>query len=71
MTAAIINEMYTHPQSVRGNGSTVSDLYLFDLGGVLLFSCSLIHEALPITRGRRFALLNFVRQRSPCAPGSR
>jgi len=24
-------------------------------------SCSLLHEALPITRGRRFTLLNFLR----------
>jgi hypothetical protein len=48
-----------------------SNHYRPEAGGVLLFSCSLIHEALPITRGRRFALLNFVRQRSPCAPGSR
>ncbi len=30
-------------------------------GGAILFSCSLLHEALPITRGRRFTLLNFLR----------
>jgi len=31
------------------------------VGGAILFSCSLLHEALPITRGRRFTLLNFLR----------
>jgi len=30
-------------------------------GGAILFSCSLLHEALPITQGRRFTLLNFLR----------
>jgi len=30
-------------------------------GGGILFSCSLMHEALPVTRGRRFALLSFLR----------
>ena len=30
-------------------------------GGAILFSCSLLHEALPVTRGRRFALLSFLR----------
>lgn len=40
------------------------DSYRPEAGGVLLFSCSLIHEALPVSRGRRFALLNFVRQRA-------
>ncbi len=30
-------------------------------GGGVIFSCSLIHEALPVTKGRRFALLNFLR----------
>jgi len=31
------------------------------LGGAILFSCSLLHEALPIAKGRRFTLLNFLR----------
>jgi predicted 2-oxoglutarate/Fe(II)-dependent dioxygenase YbiX len=31
------------------------------VGGAILFSCSLLHEALPITKGRRFTLLNFLR----------
>jgi predicted 2-oxoglutarate/Fe(II)-dependent dioxygenase YbiX len=30
-------------------------------GGAILFSCSLLHEALPVTRGRRFTLLSFLR----------
>lgn len=30
-------------------------------GGAILFSCSLLHEALPVLRGRRFALLTFLR----------
>ena len=30
-------------------------------GGAILFSCSLLHEALPVRRGRRFALLSFLR----------
>src|SRR5512134_1034412 len=36
-------------------------------GGAILFSCSLLHEALPVTRGRRFALLSFLRD--PAPPG--
>lgn len=30
-------------------------------GGAILFSCSLMHEALPVTRGQRFTLLSFLR----------
>lgn len=30
-------------------------------GDAILFSCSLIHEALPVTRGHRFTLLSFLR----------
>ncbi len=30
-------------------------------GGAILFSCSLLHEALPVTKGRRFTLLSFLR----------
>jgi len=30
-------------------------------GGAILFSCSLLHEALPVTKGQRFALLTFLR----------
>ncbi|HXV24187.1 MAG TPA: 2OG-Fe(II) oxygenase [Alphaproteobacteria bacterium] len=32
-------------------------------GAAILFSCSLIHEALPVTEGRRFTLLSFLRDR--------
>jgi hypothetical protein len=38
MAAAMLNEMYTHPDLVEGTGGTVADLYVFDLGGVILFS---------------------------------
>jgi predicted 2-oxoglutarate/Fe(II)-dependent dioxygenase YbiX len=30
-------------------------------GAAVLFSCSLLHEALPVTVGQRFALLSFLR----------
>ena len=29
-------------------------------GGALFFSCSLVHEALPVTKGKRFALFTFL-----------
>ena len=38
MGAALVNEMYTHPELVEGTGSTTADLYIFDPLGVLLFS---------------------------------
>lgn len=38
MTAAVLNEMYTHPDLAEGTGGTVADLYVFDLGGVIVFS---------------------------------
>ncbi|MEX2299201.1 MAG: 2OG-Fe(II) oxygenase, partial [Dongiaceae bacterium] len=34
-------------------------------GGAVVFSCSLLHEALPVTRGRRFTLLTFLRVPQP------
>lgn len=34
-------------------------LYQSPLGGSVVFSCSLLHEALPVTKGRRFALFTF------------
>lgn len=37
-------------------------------GGALVFSCSLIHEAMPVTKGRRFVLLSFLRDVRP--PGA-
>jgi predicted 2-oxoglutarate/Fe(II)-dependent dioxygenase YbiX len=33
--------------------------YRAPTGGAVIFSCSLLHEALPVTRGRRYALLPF------------
>lgn len=38
-----------------GNG-----LYRPPTGGAVVFSCSLLHEARPVTRGRRFAFLPFL-----------
>ena len=29
-------------------------------GGAVVFSCSLLHEALPVTKGRRFAIFTFL-----------
>ena len=36
------------------------ELYKPDLGAAVLFSCSHLHEVLPVTAGRRFALLSFL-----------
>jgi predicted 2-oxoglutarate/Fe(II)-dependent dioxygenase YbiX/peroxiredoxin len=38
-----------------------SHLYSPPAGGAILFSCSLLHEARPVTKGRRFTLLSFLR----------
>jgi hypothetical protein len=35
-------------------------LYRAPLGGAIVFSCSLLHEALPVTRGARYAYLPFL-----------
>jgi len=35
-------------------------LYRPSTGGAVVFSCSLLHEAKPVTRGRRFAFLPFL-----------
>ncbi len=35
------------------------DLYEPERGGAVVFSCSLLHEAVPVTRGSRYALLGF------------
>lgn len=34
-------------------------LYSLGRGGALLFSCTLLHEALPVTAGKRFAMFTF------------
>ena len=36
------------------------DVYDPPVGGALVFSCSLLHEALPITRGTRIAAFTFL-----------
>lgn len=36
------------------------DVYRAPTGGAVVFGCSLLHEALPVTRGRRYALLPFL-----------
>ena len=35
------------------------DLYVAERGGAAIFSCSLLHEAMPVTKGSRYALLGF------------
>jgi predicted 2-oxoglutarate/Fe(II)-dependent dioxygenase YbiX len=35
------------------------ELYESGPGGAIVFSCNLLHEALPVTRGRRFAVFTF------------
>lgn len=37
-----------------------SRTYRAPTGGAVVFSCSLMHQAMPVTRGRRFALLPFL-----------
>jgi predicted 2-oxoglutarate/Fe(II)-dependent dioxygenase YbiX len=39
--------------------------YRPETGAAILFSCSLLHEALPVTEGRRFTLLSFLRDVAP------
>ncbi len=36
-----------------------NDLYCPPVGGACIFSCSLLHEALPVRRGRRFTMTTF------------
>lgn len=38
-----------------------SSLYKPAAGGAILFSCSHLHEATPVTKGRRFTLINQLR----------
>ncbi|CAN5382008.1 hypothetical protein BH20ACT5_BH20ACT5_23850 [soil metagenome] len=40
-------------------------LYRPDAGAALVFSCSLLHEVVEVTRGRRFVLLSFLSGDSP------
>jgi predicted 2-oxoglutarate/Fe(II)-dependent dioxygenase YbiX len=34
-------------------------LYRPETGGAVIFSCALLHEAMPVTRGRRFGIFGF------------
>ena len=36
------------------------ETYRAPTGGAIVFSCSLMHEALPVTRGRRYCVLPFL-----------
>lgn len=46
-------------------------LYKPETGGAVVFSCSLLHEARRVTRGRRFALLPFLHDEASSAQRSR
>ncbi len=46
-----------------------NDRYKPPTGAAVLFSCSLLHEALPVTAGQRFALLSFLRDAGDSSPG--
>jgi hypothetical protein len=35
-------------------------MYLPPTGGAVVFSCSLLHEAMPVTAGKRYAFLPFL-----------
>ncbi|MBC8339175.1 MAG: 2OG-Fe(II) oxygenase [Rhodospirillales bacterium] len=41
------------------------DLYRPPTGGAAVFSCSLLHEVLPVTKGRRFVFLTFLSDPQP------
>jgi peroxiredoxin/predicted 2-oxoglutarate/Fe(II)-dependent dioxygenase YbiX len=41
------------------------DLYRPPTGGAVVFSCSLLHEVLPVTKGRRFVFLTFLNDPKP------
>jgi len=47
------------------------DSYCPGAGGALIFSCSLIHEAMPVTKGARYVLLNMCRENSGQKPANR
>lgn len=47
-----------------------NDRYKPPTGAAVLFSCSLLHEALPVTAGQRFALLSFLRDASDPSPAA-
>ena len=39
-------------------------LYRPPAGGAVVFSCGLLHEVVPVTRGRRFGLFTFLHDQS-------
>ena len=41
------------------------DLYRPPTGAAIVFSCSLLHEVLPVTRGNRFVFLTFLIEQNP------
>jgi hypothetical protein len=43
------------------------ELYRPVMGGAVVFSCSLLHEALPVTRGRRLGAFTFLSTSGPAA----
>jgi hypothetical protein len=43
-------------------------LYAPPAGGAVVFSSSMLHEALPVTRGRRYVLLTFFGSDAACGP---
>ncbi|HTR84038.1 MAG TPA: 2OG-Fe(II) oxygenase [Reyranella sp.] len=47
------------------------ELYRPDAGSALVFSCSLLHEAEPVIRGRRFGVFSFLSATGPLPPQAR
>ncbi len=45
-------------------------LYSLDAGMACVFSCTLLHEAVPVTRGQRFVLTTFMCDPPPQQPGA-
>jgi len=41
------------------------DLYRPPTGGAVVFSCSLLHEVMPMTKGRRYVFLTFLKDNLP------
>lgn len=46
-----------------------ADLYAPETGGAIVFSCSNLHEAMPVTAGSRYALLTFLLGGARVPPG--
>ena len=39
-----------------------NELFAPPAGGAIVFSCSMLHEVLPVTKGERYTLLTFLKQ---------